>query len=87
MTYEERNELRIHLLKELYKKCFERGSLKVSVLPDFDDNEKRLAYFYLEQKGLIILETKVASGERFIQAYAYITARGIDVVETDSPLR
>jgi hypothetical protein len=87
MTYEERNKLRIDLLKELYNKCFERGSMKVSVLPDFNDNEKKLAYFYLEQKGLIRLETQVVSGEKFLQAYAYITARGIDVVETDSPLR
>lgn len=72
-----RIELRKELLVELYNHYFESNGNIKSLNQDIEDKEKKLAYIYLYQKGLIELhgiETKMS-------AEAKINAYGIDLVE------
>jgi predicted transcriptional regulator len=78
MNGEERQKLRSDLLQELYNVYFnENGSSKLYDNDDLNkDIEKKLAYEYLEQKGLV--KQTVPGGRR--SAYR-ITASGIDDIE------
>ncbi|WCK52490.1 hypothetical protein PP175_13600 [Aneurinibacillus sp. Ricciae_BoGa-3] len=77
MSYEERKQLRLNILEELYSVYFETGKGKVQEKTRFtDDLETNLAYQYLIEKRLIV---EASAGGR---NYEYrITDMGIDVIE------
>lgn len=74
--------LRKKLLAELYTYYFDNNGDEKSITDKIEDNETRLAYIYLEQKGLIELRNI----EQFFGATAKINAYGIDEVESEEYL-
>ena len=79
MTIDEKRELRLTLLKELYDYNEETGGYKVIDLNDpmtKEDKNRFLAYEYLEDKGLI--QFKPYHESAYI---AKINSYGIDHVE------
>lgn len=81
MTYSQRKELRTQLLHELYNYYFEFGRSKKMALRELNDEiEKKFAYQYLSDKGLISMHNVNGTLYQF-----KITAEGIDYVE-GSPL-
>lgn len=81
MNHEERKSLRDELLQQLYDFYFEHGRAKQVMLKELnEDIERKLAYQYLTDKGLVAMH---ATGGTLYQFK--ITAEGIDYVE-ESPL-
>jgi len=81
LTYAQRKELRAQLLHELYEYYFEYGrSKKIDLRELNEDIERKFAYQYLSDKGLISMQTVNGTLYQF-----KITADGIDYVER-SPL-
>jgi hypothetical protein len=80
-----RKELRDQVLEELYEFHFaNRGKLKNVVREIEKDDEKYLAYRYLNEGSLIVFnEYSIGNGdeEELMSANAGITSFGIDTVE------
>lgn len=83
MTPEERNELRLSVLKELYDFHFaNNGRSALFKIESDEDKEKLLALEYLDGKGL--------ANHKIMYKGAYdakITSYGIDLIETNGSLR
>lgn len=88
MSPTERKQLRLDILKELYDYHFANNGESKSVVQEVNsDSERKLAYEYLEDKGLIYLKLETAGLERRVyQADAKINARGIDSIESEQEL-
>lgn len=84
MTPEERNELRMKLLKDLYDYNFEKGGreAQINIEDTPEGREKVVALQYLNDKNLI--NSKLFHKSAY---QAKITAYGIDVIETGRSLR
>lgn len=75
MLINERKELRCKILQELYEAYFEKNGAMVLIEKNTLDNETRLAYIYLADKGYIEIEV---SGRNW---GAKISVHGIDLIE------
>lgn len=73
MTFTEKKELRVNLLKKLYQYYFDSNGSWYSI--KYNENEINLAYKYLEDKGLIIYS------DTYQQGSIMITTAGIDFIE------
>lgn len=88
MNPTDRKALRQDILRELYDYNFEnKGEPKPVVTEYNNDSERRVAYGYLNEKGLVHLDVKITGHERKA-AYGSvkITARGVDVIENEYDL-
>lgn len=88
MKPEERQQLRRELLAELYEYNFSNKGIAKPIVQEIrKDVEKKLAYEYLYEKGLIHYNIEVAGRDRnIIRAEAKITANGTDVAEDERKL-
>ncbi|WP_347320041.1 hypothetical protein [Rossellomorea sp. RS05] len=85
MIATERQALREQLLVELYDYHFANKGEPKNVLREVkEDDERFLAYKYLDDKGLIRFQVEIAGMERRIyEAYVSIQSYGIDTVENN----
>jgi hypothetical protein len=84
LNYKERINLRLTLLKKLYDDYFNNYGNEVKIIFDQHEAEKRLALRYLTDKRL--LNCRLVKDDPVQEFVAKITAKGIDVVETEISL-